>query len=246
MFLAGPQSYYCPNITKADKIRTAQYCKEHNTTFYVHAPLIANLAKTDVKKSLEVLTAELNVVQDLPAAVVLHIGKVGTIANVSAHINELINNGSLVRSASDKVPHHLLLEIAAGQGTELGRNWEEVRHLFEGLDKSMIGLCIDTQHAYAAGMSSFATHEDVVQLFQEASSIVPNGVSMIHLNDSTKTFGSRVDRHQVLRQGHIWYHDDEGLKSLVQIATDMNIDMISETPDPIADARLVRSYINDL
>ena len=244
IFLGGPTSYYCANVTKADKHQTLQYCVKHNKTFYVHAPLIANLAKDEATKSLQIVEKELKIVDELPAAVVLHIGKVGTIANVCDNINQLMTTGSLTRSSFDKVPFHLLLEVAAGQGTEIGRNWEEIRHIYEGLDKTMVGICVDTQHAFASGMNKFETHENVVELFTTAQSIVPKGISMIHLNDSTKPFGSRVDRHAVLKQGHIWYHEDDGLRSLVELCTDLSIDMISETPDPEADALIVKTYSN--
>lgn len=92
-------------------------------------------------------------------------------------------------------------------------------------------------------MCSFQTHEDVVKLFDDANSITPKGISMIHLNDSAKEFGSQVDRHAALRTGHIWYHSDEGLKSLIKISKDYGMDLISETDNPIGDSMLVERYM---
>lgn len=246
LFLSDPISYRCPTITAADKATVRQYCQLHDKTFYVHCPLIANLAKPEASRSVNVLTKNLQAVRDLPGACVLHVGKVGTLANVAARINELDRQGILVRGTHARVPFHLLLEIAAGQGTELGRTWEEMRHLYEALDTTKVGLCVDTQHAYASGMCQFRDHEDVVTLFDEAQSITHKGISMLHLNDSARPCGSRVDRHEVLRKGHIWYREDDSLRSLLTMSHDMGLDLISETSDPGADMQLVKRYIWDM
>lgn len=244
MFLGDPITYDCRTITQEDKQRTLEYCTRTDTSFYIHCPLIANLAKSDCARSINVISKELDAVAGLPGACVLHIGKVGTIENVAQRINEIQATGHLPTSHHSRVPFHLLLEIAAGQGSELGRSWEEIRHLYEALDYTRVGLCVDTQHAFASGMCSFQTHEDVVRLFDAANSIAPKGISMIHLNDSTKPFGSQVDRHAPLRNGYIWSESDEGLKSLIKISKSYGMDLVSETDDPVSDSILVNHYMN--
>lgn len=239
MFLGSATGYDVVTISKEDKERTRQYCEKHNTSVYVHCSLIANLAKQDLSpKVLPCLQKQLDIVNGLPASCVLHIGKVGTIENVAQRINMLnIDFGHY-----SHMPYPLLLEIAAGQGTELGYTYEQIRHLYEGIDRTRVGLCVDTQHAFAAGMCNFQTHEDVVSLFEKMQYITPKGISMIHINDSAKPFGSRVDRHAPLKQGYIWQSSDEGLRSLVQISTDKRIDLISETTDILGDINTIMSY----
>jgi endonuclease IV len=144
------------------------------------------------------------------------------------------------------VPFKLLLENAAGQGTELGRNWEEIRHLYEALDHTKIGICVDTQHAFASSMCSFQTHEDVVNLFDEASYITKQGISMIHLNDSTKQFKSNVDRHAPVSKGHMWYKEQESFNTLLDFAYGNCIDLISETSDPNNDINIINNYMNNI
>lgn len=244
MFLGSPTTYECRTVTQYDKDRTLDYCTQTDTSFYVHCPFVANLAKPDSSKSVAVLKKELTAVTGLPGACVLHIGKVGTIETVAQHINEIQAGGFLPLSNHSRVPFHLLLEVAAGQGTELGRTWEELRHLYEGLDSTRVGLCVDTQHAFASGMCKFETHEDVVKLFDMANYIAPKGISMIHLNDSAKPFGSRVDRHAALRTGHIWSQSDDGLVALIDRAKEYGMDLISETDNPIGDTMLVQQYMN--
>lgn len=244
MFLGSPTTYECRTINSIDKARTLDYCTRTDTTFYVHCPYIANLAKPDATKAVAVVSKELDAVAGLPGACVLHIGKVGTIETVAQHINQIQAGGHLPLSHHPKVPFHLLLEIAAGQGTELGRSWEEIRHLYEALDTTRVGLCVDTQHAFASGMCKFETHEDVVKLFDAANYIAPKGISMIHLNDSAKPFGSQVDRHASLRNGYIWSQSDEGLAALISRSKEYGMDLISETDNPVGDGLLVQAYMD--
>lgn len=232
-YLGNKQTYQVRTLSEKDREDTRRYCEEHDKCFYVHCPLIANLASITpgiADKSTKVVCDCLRQVQGLPCSCVLHIGKVGTIEQVSQRINEMSSLGALQRGSFERTPFTLLLEVAAGQGNELGTSWEQLRHLYEGLDKTLVGICIDTQHAFASGMCSFQNHEEVIRLFDHADSVVPRGISLFHLNDSKKAFGSRVDRHENLRQGYIWSQGDAGLKSLVQQSFDRGIDMVLETP----------------
>lgn len=250
IFLGGPTTYKCRNLSDDDKKATKQFCEKHNKTFYVHAPYIANLAKEDNYKAYNVICEELIQIKDLPSSIVLHIGKAGkvedngSLENVSSSVNDMITQGYLENSYNCRTPFYLLFEVAAGQGTELGKNWEELRHLFEGVDKSKCGLCIDTQHFYASGMCEFQTHEDIVNLFDYAEECAPKGISMIHLNDSKKPFGSRVDRHEIVGEGYIWKNNKEGLKSLIDICYEKGIDLISETNDPEKDMVTVKALLD--
>lgn len=233
-FLGAKYKYNCRTLTSADKRKTAQYCADNDKTFYVHCPYVANLSSDNPEyrdKSFDVVSKSLDQLKDLPGACVLHIGAKGTIENVGEYVNQLSNLGYLERKQHDRMPYPLLLEVAAGQGTSLGKTWEEMRHLYESIDKTNVGLCIDTQHVFASGMCDFEDHESVVKMFDHSDWISRKGVSMFHINDSDRPFASRVDRHAPLKQGHIWSVNDESLRSLVDICTDMNIDMIAETKD---------------
>lgn len=232
-FLGGNASYGCRTLTKEDKDKSYEICQLYDRSFYIHCPYCANLAKAqDYERSVQVVTKELQQISGLPGACVLHVGKVGTLANVSDRINSIKDQGVLQMGSSSRVPYPLLLESSAGQGTELGRSWEELRKLFEGLDHTCIGLCLDTQHLFASGMSKLDSHEAITKMFDEADAIHPDGVSMFHLNDSAREFGSLVDRHAALLTGFIWGQSDSGLKALIKRCFDDQIDMISEAvPD---------------
>lgn len=245
IYLGSHISYECRTISAEEKEKINQCCAEHDQTFYVHCPLIANLAKVDSQKSVNIVCKELQQVTGLPCACVLHIGKVGTLHNVADRINEMSNAGYLQHSNHSRVPYHLLLEVAAGQGTELGTNWEEIRKLYEGIDKTQVGLCLDTQHAFASGLCKFETHEDIVKMYDDAQSFAKKAISLIHLNDSFKEYGSRVDRHAPLKAGFIWYKNTESLQSLVSIAKEYSTDLVSETGDTYGDICVVNDMLRN-
>lgn len=225
------------NIDIEERYKILKHCLEKNKTFYIHLPCNINLAQDPndyrINKSLKIIDQSLKVIKDLPAAGILHLGY-SVKRNIDQAYNDLIeqlNNLKLEVKSDYKVPESILLENSAGQGTAMGKSWSELRRIFEGLDNSGIGLCIDTQHAFASGMSKLETHQDIENLFDNAEDIIgKSGIRLIHLNDSMVEYGSRIDRHQNIRRGYIWYHNDEGLKSLLNRCFEDSIDVILETP----------------
>ncbi len=122
-----------------------------------------------------------------------------------------------------------VIENTAGQGTNLGFKFEHLAKIIEGIeDKSRVGVCIDTCHAFAAGYD-LSTKEAFTETFNQFDSIV--GFSYLkgmHINDSKKGVGSRVDRHESLGVGAI------GESCFRWIAEDSrfdNIPLILETPN---------------
>jgi len=241
MYIASPRSYAPKFITDQDKAKSLTYCSSRHKSFAIHCSLLTNLSlpSTDDRtiKSIQHVKSLLKSVQGLPGTCVLHIGKVGSIEQVASNLNDL----NIPRS--DRVPY-LLLENAAGQGTELGRDWEQLRKLFEAIDTNKVGLCIDTQHSYASGLCDFKDHEEVVKLFDLSDDIGKLG--LIHLNDSKKEFRSKVDRHEVIREGHIWYKEDESLRSLLDRAYEKHLDVILETPAYRDLPLLLRDYTHPI
>lgn len=247
IYLGAHTSYTIRDFTAQDIAGARECCHKHNRTFYVHCPLVCNLGNPDDKaggvasRTLDVISRELKVIEDLPAACVVHIGRVGKIHDVSRHINSL---NLKHKTDGSRVKYPLLLEVASGQGTELGTSWEELRHIYEGVDKTKIGLVVDTQHAFASGLCSFEDHNSVAKMFEEASSICTNGISMVHLNDSECKHGSCKDRHSPLGCGHIWHSDTSSLVSLLDICRDSSIDVISETGDFAQDVKTISKAYN--
>lgn len=95
-----------------------------------------------------------------------------------------------------------VIENTAGQGTNLGYDFAHLARIIAGInDKSRVGVCIDTCHTFAAGydLSTEAGYEDTFAQFDRIVGF--NYLRGIHLNDSKKGVGSRVDRHESIGQG---------------------------------------------
>lgn len=120
-----------------------------------------------------------------------------------------------------------VIENTAGQGSNIGNRFEHLRYIIDRVDdKSRVGVCIDTCHAFAAGYD-LADHYD--ETFDEFDNIV--GFSYLrafHLNDTKKPLGSRVDRHESIDKGCI------GIDFFKRLMADPRFDdmpLILETPD---------------
>ncbi len=120
-----------------------------------------------------------------------------------------------------------VIENTAGQGSNIGNRFEYLRYIIDRVDdKSRVGVCIDTCHAFAAGYD-LADHYD--ETFNEFDNIV--GFSYLrafHLNDSKKPLGSRVDRHESIGKGCIGI---DFFKRLMADPRFDNMPLILETPD---------------
>lgn len=122
-----------------------------------------------------------------------------------------------------------VIENTAGQGSNLGSSFEQLAYLIERVeDRSRVGVCIDTCHAFAAGYD-LRTAEACDRTFAEFDRIVGfRYLKGMHLNDAMKPLGSRVDRHAPLGEGQI------GTECFRYIARDARFDdmpLILETPD---------------
>lgn len=123
-----------------------------------------------------------------------------------------------------------VIENTAGQGSNLGFKFEHLAAIINGVeDKSRVGVCIDTCHAFTAGYD-LRTEENCEQTFQQFGDIVGfNYLRGMHLNDAKSGFNSHVDPHHSLGAGNI------GKTVFSYIMRDPrfdNIPLILETVDP--------------
>ncbi|WP_372808619.1 deoxyribonuclease IV [Pontiella sp.] len=122
-----------------------------------------------------------------------------------------------------------VIENTAGQGTNLGFRFEHLAEIIDQVeDKERVGVCIDTCHSFAAGYD-LSTAAGCEKVFAEFDQVVGFRYLMgMHLNDSKKGLGSRVDRHHSLGQGEL------GLEVFKYIMADARFDhlpLILETID---------------
>lgn len=122
-----------------------------------------------------------------------------------------------------------VIENTAGQGTNMGFSFYQIKKIIDKVqDKSRIGVCIDTCHAYSAGYN-IKTREGFTKVFQEFDEVIGfKYLKGMHLNDSKKELGSRVDRHESIGKGTL------GLEIFECIMNDTRfngIPLILETPN---------------
>ncbi len=149
----------------------------------------------------------------------------GNVATALPRVSESIN---LALGKTGSVA--AVIENTAGQGNNVGYRLEHLAEIIDGVeDKSRVGVCVDTCHAFAAGYE--LRGEDDLDIFLEKfdSVIGLEYLRGMHLNDSKNPLGSCVDRHESLGEGTI------GLGLFERIARDARLDgipLILETPHP--------------
>ncbi|MEA2107692.1 MAG: deoxyribonuclease IV [Bacteroidota bacterium] len=153
-----------------------------------------------------------------------------------SHLNKISEEACLetiaesVNVALDKTKGVIaVIENTAGQGTNLGHTFEQIKYIIDRVeDKKRVGVCIDTAHAMAAGYD-FLTDDSYKKFWDEFDKIIGfKYLKGMHLNDSKKEVGTRVDRHASIGEGFL------GKNVFKNLMLDQRIDeipLILETPN---------------
>ncbi len=230
-FLGLPTKYDTKNATQKECNDCRDYLIENNLRAICHAPYVINLARENDESIIERSRTSLEKVMDTlyrispdHTGIVLHIGSKGSIQKLCDELNNM----------NITVP--LYLENSAGEGSKLGKNIDEIRKIAEGLD-SRPKFCIDTCHAFAAGMTDFREYSATEKLFEDLSFLSSRDL-LFHVNDSLTDFGGKVDRHAPLRYGKIWDLNKpdtlETLDRFYELCRNGCYDIIFETPNPVS------------
>lgn len=172
---------------------------------FAHSLYLVNLATPDDalwQKSLDALTDDLERCELL--------GLPGLVIHPGSHMGSGEEAGiARISSALDEVHARLLgynvqvwLETTAGQGAHLGYTFAQLRAIIDGVkDPARLGICLDTAHAFAAGyeLRTPEGYEATWTQFDETLGF--DRLKAVHLNDSKKELGSRVDRHDHIGKG---------------------------------------------
>lgn len=122
-----------------------------------------------------------------------------------------------------------VIENTAGQGSNLGHEFEQIRYIIDLVDdKNRVGVCLDTCHTFTSGYD-LITHEGYEETFRQFDQTI--GFSYlrgIHLNDSMKPLGSRVDRHDSIGKGFL---GNEVFRRIMNDERFDNMPVILETPN---------------
>ncbi|MBD3167234.1 deoxyribonuclease IV [bacterium] len=207
--------------------------REHDIQYTCsHASYLINLCAPDDEKrtkSLDSMTDELQRAETLGLShVILHPGshlKEGEewgLDTIAASIDEL----------HKRLPGYatgIALENTAGQGTNLGYSFEQLARIIETVNEpERLAVCFDTCHGYSAGYD-LKTETGYVSTWAEFDRILGlDRLALIHLNDTKKELGSRVDRHEMIGDGLL---GDAAFGFLLKDERLKHIPAILETPE---------------
>ncbi len=224
-------SQYGPEVL--DAYREAQSDHRSVKATYCHATYLINLATPDPElaaKSRSCLGSNLVTASGMGSAgLVLHIGShrgAGFEASVPRVVAGLVETLAAVGPTSNGTP--ILLENTAGAGNTVGRSFEELAAIIEASgEDERLGVCLDTQHLWASGVS-FGTVEEADALVDLVSDTVGLGrLQCLHINDSKVALGANRDRHENIGEGAI---GEEGFAALLGQPRLQGLPAILEVP----------------
>jgi deoxyribonuclease-4 len=195
----------------------------------VHAPYIINLAsykENTFELAVDFLQEEIRRTHTLGVKnIVLHPGAYTEkdfdygIARIAEGLNEVLKGTS-------ETDVNIALETMAGKGTEIGRTFEEIARIMEGVENNdRLTVCLDTCHVHDAGYDIVDDLDGVLEQFDKTVGL--NKIAVVHLNDSKNPRGAGKDRHAPVGAGWIGF---EAMKRIVDHEKLAHLPMILETP----------------
>ncbi|MCE4989145.1 deoxyribonuclease IV [Staphylococcus hominis] len=212
------------NIEKGHKVME-QYGLSN---IVVHAPYIINIGNTTKPEVYELgvnfLQNEIERTQALGAKdIVLHPG-----AHIGAGADKGINQ--IIKGLNEVLTHdhdvRIALETMAGKGTEIGRSFEELARIIDGVTHNdRLSICFDTCHTHDAGYNIKNDFDGVLNEFDKIIGI--DRIKVVHVNDSKNEQGAHKDRHENIGFGYIGF---DALNNVVHHEAFKDIPKILETP----------------
>lgn len=230
LYTGAPQNTRRKEISELNIDAGWEYAKKAGIgEIVVHAPYIINLANTVKPDIFELAVTFLGKEIERTAAMkskilVLHPG---------SHLNEGVDVGvaQIVKGLNMVLDEHdedvyIALETMAGKGSEVGRSFEELRMIYDGVNKKdRLRVCFDTCHVNDAGYDLVNDYEGVMSKFDEVIGL--DQIAVIHVNDSMNPLGAHKDRHANVGEGHIGF---ETLRKIVHDERFKDVPKILETP----------------
>lgn len=230
LYTGAPQNTRRKDISNLNIDAGWEYAHEHGIDeIVVHAPYIINLANTVKPETYELAVEFLEKEIVRTAAMrsrilVLHPGS-HVNAGAEAGIAQIIKGLNTVLNQNDD-DVFIALETMAGKGSEIGRSFEEIKAIFDGVNKKdRLRVCFDTCHVNDAGYDIVNHYDDVFAEFDKVIGL--DRIAVFHVNDSMNPLGAHKDRHANIDNGTIGY---DTLHRLVHDERFADIPKILETP----------------
>ncbi len=248
-FSRNPRGWkYSPLNKKEVKAFRSSIESSHLSPIFLHMPYLPNIASSKskfYKRSIHSIATDLQRAEHLGAHyLIIHIGhRLGASEDQAI---EAVSQG--IHQAFEKVKNSvvLLLENTAGQGTEIGYSFDQIKRIIDGVgDHQRMGVCLDTAHSFEAGYD--LSNKDGIERTLENldRTIGLKRLHLLHLNDSKTPLGSRKDRHWHIGEGYIGI---EGFRSLVNHPSLNHLPGIMETPrkdtvEDLKNMKVIRSLV---
>ncbi|MFD2209190.1 deoxyribonuclease IV [Virgibacillus halophilus] len=230
IYTGAPQNTRRKDIDELHITAGREHMKEHGISdIVVHAPYIINIGNTTkpqtFKLGVDFLRSEIERTAAIGARqIVLHPGAhVG--AGPDAAIDKIIEglNEVLTDNSHDV---QIALETMAGKGSEVGRKFEEIARIIDGVTHNdRLSICIDTCHLHDAGYDVVNDFDGVLNEFDKI--IGTDRIKVVHVNDSKNECGAHKDRHENIGFGHIGF---EALHYVIHHPQLKKLPKILETP----------------
>lgn len=230
LYTGAPQNTRRKDISELNIEAGWEYARQHGIEeIVVHAPYIINLANTVKPETYELAVEFLEKEIIRTAAMrsrimVLHPGS-HVNAGVEAGIAQVIKGLNTVLNQNDD-DVYIALETMAGKGSEVGRTFEELKAIYDGVDKKdRLRVCFDTCHVNDVGYDIVNHYDEVFEEFDKVIGL--DQIAVFHINDSMNPLGAHKDRHANIDKGSIGY---ETLHRLVHDERFIDVPKILETP----------------
>lgn len=230
LYTGAPQNTRRKDISELNIEAGWEYARQHEIEeIVVHAPYIINLANTvkpeTYELAVEFLEKEIICTAAMRSRImVLHPGS-HVNAGVEAGIAQVIKGLNTVLNQNDD-DVYIALETMAGKGSEVGRTFEELKAIYDGVDKKdRLRVCFDTCHVNDAGYDIVNHYDEVFEEFDKVIGL--DQIAVFHINDSMNPLGAHKDRHANIDKGSIGY---ETLHRLVHDERFIDVPKILETP----------------
>ena len=229
LYTGAPQNTKRKDVSELKVEEAWELMKANDLSeFIVHAPYIINLANTVKPETFDIAVEFLAVELERTAkmgskTLVLHPGShVG--AGVESGVAQIVKGLNEVLTADTSV--NIALETMAGKGSEIGRRFEELAMIYDGVKyNDKLRVCFDTCHTSDSGYDIVGDFEGVIEKFDKI--IGKKQIAVFHINDSKNEQGASKDRHENIGFGHI------GFDALLNIVTHKDFEdvpKILETP----------------
>ena len=248
-FSRNPRGWRYSSLNKKE-IETFRSSVQSSDLFpiFVHMPYLPNIASSKskfYKRSIHSIVTDLQRAEQLGAQyLIIHIGH--RMESSEDQAIDAVSQG--IDQAFEKVKNGivLLVENTAGQGTEIGYAFEQIKRIIEGVhDHQRMGVCLDIAHAFEAGydLSNPDGIERTLESFDRTIGL--KRLHLLHLNDSKTPLGSRKDRHWHIGEGYI---GREGFRHLVNHPLLNHLPGIMETPrkdtvEDLKNMKVIRSLV---